>query len=111
MDGVDENTSNGAIPRTGNSPSDYPSHLFSLLTQLRTSHYQTIRLAGLTDGGIPQDGGLFADRRSGRRSRRHKGPTKLIDGYSPPMALDKQDNDAGQNRFVQKFPGDGGMCI
>ncbi|KAL3846004.1 hypothetical protein ACJIZ3_003407 [Penstemon smallii] len=76
LEGVAENTTNGIMLRTG-----------------------------LPNGGIPQDGGLFSDRRPGRRGRRHKGPTKLNDGK--PQTSEKEDSDAGQPKLGQNSPGDG----
>ncbi|KAI3464006.1 hypothetical protein Pfo_020669 [Paulownia fortunei] len=62
--------------------------------------------SGLPNGGT-QEGGLISDRRSGRRGRRHKGPTKLSDGKYPPLTSEKEDTDAGQPRYGQNSDGDG----
>ncbi|KAK4437120.1 hypothetical protein Salat_0045900 [Sesamum alatum] len=62
---------------------------------------------GLPNESIVEDGGLFSDRRMGRRSRRHKGPTKLGEGKYAPVTPDKEDSDPGQPRFGQNPHGDG----
>ncbi|KAK6153364.1 hypothetical protein DH2020_013003 [Rehmannia glutinosa] len=63
---------------------------------------------GLPNGGIPQEGAVFSDRRTGRRGRRNKGLTKFSDG-NPPSTSEKEDNDAGQPRNGQNSHGDGGI--
>lgn len=68
-----------------------------------------ILFAGLPNGGIPQEGGLFSDRRPGRRGRRHKGPTKLSDGKYPPLTSEKEDSNAGQPRYAQNSNGGCGI--
>ncbi|KAI3454607.1 hypothetical protein Pfo_011270 [Paulownia fortunei] len=77
LEGVQKNTANGAKLRTG-----------------------------LPNEGIPSDDGFFPDQRSGRRGRRHKGPTKLGDGKYLPVTPDKKDSDPGQPRFGQNSHGD-----
>ncbi|CAA0826632.1 Ubiquitin carboxyl-terminal hydrolase-related protein [Striga hermonthica] len=58
--------------------------------------------SGLPNGGIPQEGAVFSDRRMGRRGRRHKGLTsKLNDGKVPTATSEKEDSDAGQLRSGQ----------
>ncbi|KAG8388657.1 hypothetical protein BUALT_Bualt02G0148100 [Buddleja alternifolia] len=74
---------------------------------LKNSAHGTMLSTGLSNGGIQQEGGLFSDRRSGRRNRRHKGPTKLVDGKHQPPTSEKEDNDAGQTRCGQNSNGDG----
>ncbi|KAL8042153.1 hypothetical protein ABFX02_09G032600 [Erythranthe guttata] len=61
---------------------------------------------GLPNEGIPQDGGFVSDQRSGRRGRRHKGPTKLGDVKYLPIP-EKKDADPGQPRTGQNSHGDG----
>ncbi|XP_011071732.1 uncharacterized protein LOC105157124 isoform X1 [Sesamum indicum] len=72
----------------------------------KTANGDVLR-TGLPNESIVEDGGLFSDRRTGRRSRRHKGPTKLGDGKYAPLTPDKQDSDPGQPRFGQNPRGDG----
>ncbi|KZV56515.1 hypothetical protein F511_22346 [Dorcoceras hygrometricum] len=61
----------------------------------------------LENGDNPQDG-LFSDRRSGRRVRRHKGLAKLTDGNNPPLTTEREDNDAGQSVPGQNLVADAG---
>ncbi|KAL0384988.1 UNVERIFIED_CONTAM: hypothetical protein Sradi_2893100 [Sesamum radiatum] len=61
----------------------------------------------LVNGGIPQEGGSFSDRRPGRRGRRQKGPTNLSNGKNQPLTSEKEDSNAGQLRYGQNSHGDG----
>ncbi|KAL0355930.1 UNVERIFIED_CONTAM: hypothetical protein Sradi_4039900 [Sesamum radiatum] len=72
----------------------------------KTANGDVLR-TGLPNETIVEDGGLFSDRRTGRRSRRHKGSTKLGDGKYAPVTPDKEDSDPGQPRFGQNPHGDG----
>ncbi|KAL8547318.1 hypothetical protein ACS0TY_006879 [Phlomoides rotata] len=63
--------------------------------------------SGLPNGGIPQEGGLFSDRRPGRRGKRHKGQTKPSDGKSPPLTSEKEDNASAQSKSGLNSHGDG----
>lgn len=47
---------------------------------------------GSPNEGVPQDGGLYFEQRSGRRGRRHKGQTKFIDGKCPPLKPEVESN-------------------
>ncbi|XP_041998027.1 uncharacterized protein LOC121747930 isoform X1 [Salvia splendens] len=51
---------------------------------------------GLPNEGVPHDGGLYFEQRSGRRGRRHRGPTKYVDG-----------NDFGLPSLRKSSPGEG----
>ncbi|KAK4394563.1 hypothetical protein Sango_1610600 [Sesamum angolense] len=72
----------------------------------KTANGDVLR-TGLPNESTVEDGGLFSDRRTGRRSRRHKGPTKLGDGKYAPVTPDKEDGYPGQPRFGQNPHGDG----
>ncbi|KAL0342748.1 UNVERIFIED_CONTAM: hypothetical protein Scaly_1937400 [Sesamum calycinum] len=76
----------------------------------KTANGDVLR-TGLPNESTVEDGGLFSDRRTGRRSRRHKGPTKLSDGKYAPVTPDKEDGDPGQPRFGQNPHGDGGDSL
>ncbi|PIM97879.1 hypothetical protein CDL12_29644 [Handroanthus impetiginosus] len=67
LEGVPNNITNGAILRTG-----FPNEV------------------------IPLDGGLYSEWHSGRRGRRHKGPTRLGDGKNLTLVPDKEDSYPGQ---------------
>ncbi|XP_057806359.1 uncharacterized protein LOC131021265 [Salvia miltiorrhiza] len=60
---------------------------------------------GSPNEGIPQDGGNYIEQRSGRRGRRHKGPTKFVDGNDlglPRVGGNSQGNgDNGENTLRQ----------
>ncbi|KAK4427233.1 hypothetical protein Salat_1492200 [Sesamum alatum] len=78
LESVPKNSTNGAMPRSE-----------------------------LVNGGIPQEGGSFSDRRPGRRGRRQKGPTNFSDGKNQPLTSEKEDSNAGQPRYGQNSHGDG----
>ncbi|KAK4402333.1 hypothetical protein Sango_0974000 [Sesamum angolense] len=61
----------------------------------------------LVNGGIPQEGGSFSDRRPARRGRRQKGPTNLSNGKNQPLTSEKEDSNSGQPRYGQNSHGDG----
>ncbi|KAM7479967.1 hypothetical protein LguiA_028180 [Lonicera macranthoides] len=51
---------------------------------------------GFPNGGIPHDDVLPSDRRTGRKGKRQKNPTKLTDGKSQPVSSDKDKTEVGQ---------------
>ena len=49
--------------------------------------------AGLANGGISEDGFLPSDRRTGRKGKRHKHSSKLVNGKCQTMSSEKESND------------------
>ncbi|KAL0421867.1 UNVERIFIED_CONTAM: hypothetical protein Slati_3209600 [Sesamum latifolium] len=72
----------------------------------KSSANGTTSRSELVNGGIPQEGGSFSDRRPGRRGRRQKGPTNLSNGKNQPLTSEKEDSNAGQPRYGQNSHGD-----
>ncbi|KVH98696.1 protein of unknown function DUF627, N-terminal [Cynara cardunculus var. scolymus] len=54
------------------------------------------RRTALFHGGIAEDGVLLSDQKTGRRSRRQKNATKLIDGKQQPVSLEMENIEVGQ---------------
>ncbi|KAH6807637.1 Ubiquitin carboxyl-terminal hydrolase-related protein [Perilla frutescens var. frutescens] len=54
-----------------------------------------INANGSPNEGVPQDDGFSFEHRSGRRGRRHKGPTKFIDGKCLPLKPGVENSDLG----------------
>ncbi|GJZ73351.1 ubiquitin carboxyl-terminal hydrolase-related protein isoform 1 [Tanacetum coccineum] len=60
---------------------------------------------GLLDEGILEDG-AFSERRPGRRGRRQKNATKLIDGRQQSVSSGKETTEFGQVTFSDRLQGD-----
>lgn len=61
---------------------------------------------GLPEEVILEDGPLFSERRSGRRARRQKNTTKLIDGRQQHVSLGKETTEFGHITFSDRLQGD-----
>ncbi|KAJ9560193.1 hypothetical protein OSB04_005353 [Centaurea solstitialis] len=57
-------------------------------------------------GGIAEDGVLLSDQKTGRKSRRQKNATKLIDGKQQPVSLEKENIEVGQVTHKDGFKDD-----
>ncbi|CAK9184755.1 unnamed protein product [Ilex paraguariensis] len=79
LEGLPRSTADGATQRTDST------HIC----------YDTKVKQGIPNGGIPEDGVLSSDRRTGRR-RRTKNTTKLIDGKYQPTPSEKENIEIGQ---------------
>lgn len=62
-------------------------------------HYHENAKQGLSNGGSPEDGPISSDRRTGRRGRRQKSSTKLLDGKSQSV-LSGQENSEVETSHV-----------
>lgn len=51
---------------------------------------------GIPNGGIPEDGTFLPDRRTGRKGKRSKNSSKVIDGKHQPVSSEKENFEAGQ---------------
>ncbi|XP_071701790.1 uncharacterized protein [Rutidosis leptorrhynchoides] len=58
---------------------------------------------GLLNEGIVEDGALFSERRSGRRGRRHKNATKLLEGQL--VSPGKETTESGQSTYSDHLQG------
>ncbi|XP_024976124.1 uncharacterized protein LOC112514052 isoform X1 [Cynara cardunculus var. scolymus] len=61
---------------------------------------------GLLNGGIVEDGALLSERRTGRRGRRQKNTTKLVEGRQQPASSGKETTEFGQVIYGDSFQGD-----
>lgn len=60
--------------------------------ELRSSSQEILKQ---NDGGIAEDGALLFDQKTGRKGRRQKSATKLIDGKQQPVSLETENVEAG----------------
>uniref|UniRef100_A0A5B7A9X7 USP domain-containing protein n=1 Tax=Davidia involucrata TaxID=16924 RepID=A0A5B7A9X7_DAVIN len=70
------------------------------------NHYHTKVKQGLPNGGIPGDGVLPSDRRMGKKGKRQKSSTKLLDGKYQTMPSEKENIEVGQVRLKDSLHGD-----
>lgn len=67
--------------------------------------------AGLPNGVNGEDGVSLSDRRTGRRGKRQKNSTKLVDGKYQPLPSDKEIVEAGQVKLKDSPRGEGSKLI
>ncbi|XP_059642017.1 uncharacterized protein LOC132283975 isoform X2 [Cornus florida] len=92
LDGVPVNTADKAAQRTCST----------------NSHHHTKVAQGLPNGGISEDVVLPSDRRTGRKGKRQKSSTKLLDGkYQTIASSEKENIEVGQVRLKDSLHGDG----
>lgn len=64
---------------------------------------------GSPNEGVPQDDGFSFEQHPGRRGRRHKSPTKFVDGKCFSLKPDVEISDLGLSISGINSHGDGGM--
>lgn len=84
-EGLFMNTTDGVVVSVSSST-------ISSTQRINSTHsdYHAKAKQGLANGGIPEEGILPSDRRSGRKGRRQKSSTKLLEGKDQAMASEKE---------------------
>ena len=62
-------------------------------------YHQIFSCVGLPNGGIPEDGALSSDLRTGRKSRRQKSSAKMLDAKYQTVSSGKENIELGQVNF------------
>ncbi|CAL5327163.1 unnamed protein product [Camellia sinensis] len=67
---------------------------------------RSVQRIGLPNGGISEDGALSSDRRTGRKGRRQRSSSKLVDAKYQAVSSEKENIEAGQVRVKDGPHGD-----
>ncbi|KAI3766228.1 hypothetical protein L2E82_16280 [Cichorium intybus] len=76
--------------------------------ELRSSSQETLKQ---NDGGIAKDGAFLFYQKTGRKGRRQKSATKLIDGKQQPVSLEKENVEAEPILLIKGFEDDSRLRI
>lgn len=78
---------------------------FGTMNSIRTCcHF--LSCAGLPNGVNGEDGVSLSDRRTGRRGKRQKNSTKLVDGKYESLPSEKENVEAGQVKLRDSLHGE-----
>lgn len=85
LDGVLITTANGSMVQTKSSADSAAQKISSL-------HQSTVKQADMPNGTVPENGLPLPDRRAGKKHKRHKNSTRIVDGKLESVSLEKENS-------------------